>query len=420
MRIVTIASLFLGLLFQVGCALAPNFTIQKMTRATPKVAKEYLAARKFEAQGKYEQAREIYQAMLDKHPENPDYQHRLAVVCTRLQRYGEATSLYERALQRDPHNASLLADMGYTAYLRGDRIEAERLLREAVQWKPSDKRAISNLALVLGSQGKMDECRDLLQQTGDEAHALTGLAYVHSQRGELELAEERYREALKLDPNLKEATQALAELAKDPRHRELTVAKATAASQNPFSSADNASFVTETAEIQQVRSTEAVPKSMVTTANFFEESKSEEPKRTASAAQEPARLDEKIEFTGRVTLSNESKLDGEDEASDSEVEPSALPDDEPADQSSDEDDWASEPSNDDSFKRSAPSFPDDFETTTDDETTSPIRSAAWQEPASDALTFRATTPRSPRIATRKVNVIDTDFAAPTWAADPAE
>ena len=283
MRKFTAACLTIGLILQVGCALSPKLTVQKKPVPNQKAAEKYLAARQLESHGKFEQARERYEEMLETYPENPDYLHRLAVVCTHLERYGESTNYFERALKRDPKNASLLADMGYSYYVRGDQTTAERLLRESIHLKPSNKRATTNLALVLGTQGKTDESLSLLRQAGDEASALACLAYIHSQRGEVELAEQRYRESLALDPTQKEAIDGLVKLEKQRPQEKLITAKMTA---EKLKSAAVADVVieeeieeTDTDEILQVSTAKKATAATVTTAAYAEESKeSDEPK----------------------------------------------------------------------------------------------------------------------------------------------
>lgn len=226
MRNIAVVCLCAGLSFQAGCAWFPKspklFSQSSESKsakgvhdkATSKFAEEYVAARQLETDGKYEEARERYEGMLKRSPNNPDYLHRMGVVCTHLQRFGEATNFYERAQKLDPKNPRLLADMGYSAYLKGDMISAEKLLREAHAKKPSDQRTTNNLALVIGMKGKTDESMELLKKSGDEASALASMAYIRFKRGETDQARQLYAEALELNPDLKEAKQALARLGK--------------------------------------------------------------------------------------------------------------------------------------------------------------------------------------------------------------
>jgi len=275
MRTFTVACLAMGLILQVGCASISKMTAHRKLNATQKASAEFLAAKELEDQGKQERARERYEELLAKDPGNCRYMHRLGIVCTRLQRYAEADDYYERAHRREPKNASLLVDMGYSYYLRGDRVEAERWLREAVRLKPNDKRALNNLALVVGRQGKIEECLSLLQRAGDESTALAGLAYIHSVRGEMNLAEQRYREALEKDPKNSDATKALAELSKR-RPQEAIVADAMPAQTETVRHAEIPASEFDAPAIQQtgavVEKGPSATAASVTTANFFEES----------------------------------------------------------------------------------------------------------------------------------------------------
>ena len=225
MRIVTISTLAMGFLLQFGCVstLSPTATPSRLQAYHDQIAAQYVAANDLETQGDFEAARKLYLELHEKHPKNADYLHRLAVVNTRLQRYSEANSYYCRAHAIDPTNPRLLADMGYTYYLTGDMPEAEAILRESLRVKPNDPRATNNLALVVGSLGKMEECLTLLNEVNSKAESLGCLAYIHAQRGELDLAEERYAEALALNPNLKNASKALAELQKRHPSRNVVV-----------------------------------------------------------------------------------------------------------------------------------------------------------------------------------------------------
>ena len=205
--------LALGVLFQMGCAgltLSPTATPARLRVYNDEIASQYVTANNFEREGQFEEARQIYLGLHEKHPQNPDYLHRLAVVNTRLHRYDEAATYYERARLAEPKNVRMLADMGYSAYLKGDLTTSEEVLRDAIRIQPGNARVINNLALVLGARGKMDECQSLLDQLGDDTKKLTSLGYIYAKRGEMNLAEARYREALAINPNLTYAKEALA------------------------------------------------------------------------------------------------------------------------------------------------------------------------------------------------------------------
>ena len=227
MRFIAAGFIAMGFVLQSGCASISAGTATRTRTPASAVASRYLEATDFEKRDKLEQAREIYQELLDKNPQNADYMHRLAVVCTRLQRNAEAASFYERARKLDPDNAALLADMGYFYYLNGDLPESERMLRKALHLKPSYVRATNNLALVVGVKGDLEESLSLLQRIGNGAQTRASLGYIHQQRGETTLATALYREALKIDPKLTDASRALARLTKDNPELDTFVAETT-------------------------------------------------------------------------------------------------------------------------------------------------------------------------------------------------
>ena len=283
MRAIITTCLTLMMMGPIGCATTNIQTSHFKLEPESKLAERYLTARQLESRGKLEPAREIYSDLLLKHPRNPDIQHRLAVVCTRLQRYGEAKSLYTRALEADPRNVSLLTDMGYFYYLRGDSVEAELMLKKAIHIRPDDLRATSNLALVIGRQGRMDESLKLLRQVHDEPAALSNLAYIHHLRGEEVLAKQRYREALSLDPQLSNAGVALAELTK--LYPEITVADFIP----PSEQVSEPATLPATKEIQQVKAVAESSKGIVSTAGFTRDAAEDEKSTPLSPQARPAR-----------------------------------------------------------------------------------------------------------------------------------
>ena len=174
---------------------------------------QFSVARLHERQGRLTQARELYEKILKDEPKNSDACHRLAVVLTRLDKHDDAVPYYLRAAKLDPRNPEILADLGYALFLQDDLGAAELSLQEALAIDTSHKRSIGNLALVRGHQGRFDESMALFRRVVGEAEANANLAFVHMQRGEGQLAIERYGRALTLDSNLKPAAQALVQIA---------------------------------------------------------------------------------------------------------------------------------------------------------------------------------------------------------------
>jgi Tfp pilus assembly protein PilF len=170
-------------------------------------------ARLSERHGQLDQASKIYSKVLSRDPNHLTAHHRLGVVETRRGQLEAATAHFSAAAQIQPPSAELLSDMGYAYYLTGNLTEAESMLSQSLRLNPDNKAACNNLALVLGSQGKLDQSLALFRRAGDEASAHANLGYLQSQMGMLKEAEASFHRALDHDPKLKPAAQALLQVA---------------------------------------------------------------------------------------------------------------------------------------------------------------------------------------------------------------
>jgi superkiller protein 3 len=217
----TWASLLIGLLAiqSAGCASLPGWmsasnSTSSFSGSGRSIETQLDIARIHEHQEKFTQARRMYLAILENDPENVQACHRLAVVLTRQGKQDEAISYYQRAVELDPENSEVLSDFGYALFLKGDLETAEEALQQALAIDPDHKRSIGNLAMVRGQQGNFNDCLSLFREIVPEAEAYANLAYIHVQRGEEQLAIQRYGYALELDNNLETAAEALVQIAK--------------------------------------------------------------------------------------------------------------------------------------------------------------------------------------------------------------
>jgi DNA-binding SARP family transcriptional activator len=85
--------------------------------------------------------------------------------------------------------------------------------------------------MVLGEQGRDEESLAMFRRVGTEAQAKANLAFVYTQRGDVDQAVESYSEALTLDAKMRPAAQALVQLAdrveKQNAHEALAAIKST-------------------------------------------------------------------------------------------------------------------------------------------------------------------------------------------------
>ncbi len=197
----------------VGCAsLSPKLSAISVVARQRSAADQYRAALQAEQRQDFARARDQYAALQQQSPQVAAYAHRMGVVCTQLGDHATASKYFDRARQLEPGNAALLTDMGYSAIVQKDYARAEGLLHAAVKLRPENSRAVNNLALAIGYQGRFDESLAAFRKINSESQSLANLAYIHTQRNEREQAIDCYRRAVALDPNNKTAETALAQL----------------------------------------------------------------------------------------------------------------------------------------------------------------------------------------------------------------
>lgn len=169
-------------------------------------------ARQYERDGELQKAEKLYLQLQQESPRSGEYAHRLGIIYTRTGSHQQAAEQFEMALRASPKDAKLLSDAGYAEYLRGDLDAAARHLEQAMAQQNDNKRAVNNLALVYGHQGRFDESLALFRRYSSETGALSSLANIHRQRGENDLALSCFEEVLELDPANAAASAAIASL----------------------------------------------------------------------------------------------------------------------------------------------------------------------------------------------------------------
>jgi Tfp pilus assembly protein PilF len=136
----------------------------------------------------------------------------LARLYARLGDDRAARAEFDLALKAHPKDADLLNDLGYFHYQRGNWAEAETCLRAAVVASPTLARAWVNLGLTLGQQKRYPDSLEAFERAVKPAEARCNLAFVLLSQGSRDRARELYNDALRLDPGLALARQALARL----------------------------------------------------------------------------------------------------------------------------------------------------------------------------------------------------------------
>ncbi|SFC82238.1 Flp pilus assembly protein TadD, contains TPR repeats [Devosia psychrophila] len=137
-------------------------------------------AKALTAEGRFEQSLQVLDNVI--RPEAPDWNALLVKGATldQLGRNAEARVLYTQALVFAPGEASIEANMGLSYAMTSELPAAEQHLRRAVQMQGATSRIRQNLALVVGLQGRFDECRALYAAELPPEQVDSNMAYVRS------------------------------------------------------------------------------------------------------------------------------------------------------------------------------------------------------------------------------------------------
>lgn len=209
--------MFTTCLASIGCATTGNGTGSMFARSesAPKnqFAQEISLARLSERNGAYPTAKKLYRHVLAEQPNHQLALHRMGVIAGREGEYETSVEYLTKASTVGDPSAELLSDLGYVYYLQDNQELAQATLEKALATDPDYKAARSNLGIVYAELGQYDVALNHFRRVSSEAEAYSNLAYIQSQRGDIELAEKNYIRALDIDKRLRPAAEALVQIA---------------------------------------------------------------------------------------------------------------------------------------------------------------------------------------------------------------
>ena len=147
----------------------------------------------------------LIERSLELEPERADWYSNLGIVQQSRLRLDEATAAYRRAIELDPTHANGHSNLGVVLRAEGKVAEAEAAYRAAIRIDPEHSDAYHNLGVLLNAQKRPREAAlcfskvITLRPKDREARRLLALA--HCNLGEVEKAEEIFREWLEDDPD---------------------------------------------------------------------------------------------------------------------------------------------------------------------------------------------------------------------------
>jgi Tfp pilus assembly protein PilF len=174
------------------------------------------AAELYDKSGKEAEAIHGYEMARQHNPKLTQVSRRLAVLYDRQGDFTKAQDEYAKALKLSPNDSDLLNDYGYFLYQQERYPEAEEWLLKAVKANPKNRRAVINRGMAVGQQRRYADAFNIFAGAVGTAEAHANMGYIYSTQGRREEAMNAYREALALNPNLKQAQAALDVLAANP------------------------------------------------------------------------------------------------------------------------------------------------------------------------------------------------------------
>jgi membrane associated rhomboid family serine protease/Flp pilus assembly protein TadD len=160
----------------------------------------------------------LLEPLVRRNPGNVDADELLAELLIKSGQGVRAEAVYRRALSRNPNDPRLLNGL---AYLYADHLgthldEAERLAQRAVAVQPKEGMFVDTLAWVYYKEGKLEEAyatqQQAVQLSANQADLRYHMGAIEEAMGHIPAAREEYEMALRLNPKLPEAQQALARL----------------------------------------------------------------------------------------------------------------------------------------------------------------------------------------------------------------
>ena len=191
---------------------------------SPKTGVSFDTALAYHQQGKFAEAKEIYQQILRAQPTHLDALKMLATIAAQNNESQLAIDLFDQVLALRPADATTLNNRGITL-VNLDRLDEARVsFEQALKLKPDDINTRQNLANVLNTLGDfkvaVQHYRKVATAMPTDAAAQQNLAVVLQALGEYGEAMASYQKAINLAPANLEARSKLGTMFKETGHTE--------------------------------------------------------------------------------------------------------------------------------------------------------------------------------------------------------
>jgi len=163
----------------------------------------------FHRRGHYQEAKKLYEEILNSIPDHPDALHLLGLVAYQSARYDDALQLITRAVANGPTHSGYFNSLGLVWFALGDPRKAIENYKKALQLDPDSADACYNLANTLKGRGYFDAAaeyyREALRLEADFPEAHLSLGKTLADSGKYAAATDHYRQAINIRPGYAEA-----------------------------------------------------------------------------------------------------------------------------------------------------------------------------------------------------------------------
>jgi Tfp pilus assembly protein PilF len=119
----------------------------------------------------FSEAEHILLQAIEKDPDNARYYFRLGVVYDKQKKKNACIEAMRKAIELDPKDATALNYLGYTYADLGQNLdEAERLVLEALKYKPNDGYITDSLGWVYYQKGQYQKALQVLKKASELAN----------------------------------------------------------------------------------------------------------------------------------------------------------------------------------------------------------------------------------------------------------
>lgn len=168
---------------------------------------------------KFDEVLRLGRKMTRQYPQCPTGFKFLSAALMRLGQLDKAIAPMQQALRLNPIDVDMLSNYGLARSLKGDLVQAEVLLRQAVSHAPGFTQGWINLAIVMRGQARLEAAelayRRALEVGGAAPGVLINLGILLGEMHRFAEAEECTRQALACNPKMVQAHVSLGMLLKD-------------------------------------------------------------------------------------------------------------------------------------------------------------------------------------------------------------